>query len=71
MAAASVKLLGAGTRTTFVKEGREIALRDPDKAPSDAQLAILNKRGALAIVKPGQTEPITKGEASAALDATS
>lgn len=69
-AAAKVTLLGAGSRTTFVKDGREISLRDPDKAPSDAQLAILNKRGALAIVKPGQGEPITKGEASAALDAT-
>lgn len=70
MAAVKVNLLQAGTRTTFSKEGREIELRNPDGAPSDAQLAILNKRGALAIVKPGQTEPITKGEASAALDAT-
>lgn len=71
MAAASVKLLGAGFRDTFTKDGREIALRDPEKGPSDAQLAMLNKRGALAIVKPGQVDPISKGQASAALDATS
>ncbi len=70
MAAASkVTLLDAGFATSFKKDGREVALRDPDKGPSDAQLAMLNKAGVLAIVKPGQVDPITKGSASAALDA--
>ncbi len=70
MAAVKVNLLGAGSRTTFTKDGREIELRNPDGGPSDAQLALLNKAGVLAIVKPGQVQPITKGEASAALDVT-
>jgi len=66
--APKVSLLGAGSRTTFEKEGRTIELRNPDGMPSDAQLAMLNKAGVLAIVQPGQCQPITKGEASAALD---
>lgn len=70
MAAAKVTLLEAGERTTFTKDGREIELRNPEGVPSDAQLAILNKRGALAIVKQGQVAMITKGQASAALDVT-
>lgn len=70
-AAKKVSLLDAGVRSTFQKDGREIELRNPEGTPSDAQLAILNKRGALAIVTPGQVEPISKGAASAALDATS
>jgi hypothetical protein len=70
VAAVKVNLLGAGTRTTWVKDGREIALKEPEGKASDAQLAMLNKAGALAIVKPGQVEMISKGEASAALDVT-
>ena len=64
-------LLDAGFRSTWSKNGREMDLRSPEGAPSDAQLAILNKRGCLAIVQPGQVEPISKGTASAALDVIS
>lgn len=69
-AAKKVAVLEVEARTTFVKDGRTIELRNPDGAPSEAQLAVLNKRGCLAIVSPGQVEKITKGLASAALDAT-
>lgn len=69
MAAKKVALLDAGFRSTWSKNGREMDLRDPEGRPSDAQLAILNKRGALAIVVPGQVESISKGAASAAIDA--
>jgi hypothetical protein len=69
-AATKVSLLEAGERTTWTKDGREMNLSNPDGNPSDAQLAVLNKRGVLAIVKPGQIQTITKGQASAALDVT-
>lgn len=70
-AAKKVALLEAGARTTWTKNGREMDLKDPDGKASDAQLAVLNKRGLLAIVGPGQVETISKGQASAALDVTS
>jgi len=70
-AAKKVILLDAGVRTTWNKNGQEVALKEPEGKASDAQLAVLNKRGLLAIVKSGQVEPISKGGASAALDVTS
>jgi hypothetical protein len=69
-AAKKVAILAVEPRTTWTKDGREMNLKDPEGNPSDAQLAVLNKRGCLAIVSPGQVEKITKGLASAALDAT-
>lgn len=70
-AAKKVAVLDVEPRTTWVKDGREIALKEPEGKASDAQLATLNKRGCLVIVAPGQVEMISKGLASAALDATS
>ena len=46
---------------------REIA--DPHGKPTPRQFGALNRAGALAIVEPGQVEPITRGEAAGAIDA--
>ncbi len=42
-------------------------LRDPDDHPTAKQLLKLNGLGCLAVVEPGQVQPLSKGEAAAAL----
>jgi hypothetical protein len=54
--------------TSFVFEGEVRELKDPDGPPTTRQLARLNYLGGLAIVEPGQIDPISKGQAAGALD---
>lgn len=58
-----------GTKYSFVgREGREVALKDPDGKPSEGQLYALLSKGMLAVVSPGTVTPFTKAQASWALD---
>ena len=52
----------------FVFEGHVRELKEPDGPPTGRQLLRLNALGALALVEPGQLQPITKGAAAGALD---
>ena len=49
-------------------DGKVHELRTPEGSATARQLLKLNAIGALAVVEPGQVDPIRKGEAAAALD---
>jgi hypothetical protein len=54
--------------TGFVVDWQWRELRDPDGPPTGRQLERLNRAGMLELVQPGEAQPITKGEAAAAID---
>jgi hypothetical protein len=58
--------LGFNTRFVFGNEVRELV--EPSGPATPRQLARLNRLGLLAVVEPGQVEPLTKGEAAWLLD---
>lgn len=65
----SVALLRAGFLSSFVRAGGEVSeLKDPHGRATWRQLVKLNALGVLAVIEPGQVEPIAKGEAAAAID---
>lgn len=64
----SVRLLHFTPIKSFVFEGHVRELKEPDGSPTARQLLRLNALGALALVEPGQLQPITKGAAAGALD---
>ena len=64
-----LKPLKAQFVTAYFHESGEIReLIEPDGHPTGRQLLKLNRLGALALVEPGQGEPIQKGTAAAAID---
>jgi hypothetical protein len=52
----------------FTFEGERRVLREPEGTATHRQLVRLSALGLLALVEPGQVDPVTKGEAAAALD---
>lgn len=49
--------------------GKVHELREPEGPATGRQLLKLNALGALAVVEPGQVDPIRKGDAAGAIDA--
>jgi len=65
----NLTLLEAGFVTSYRHQSGEVReLIEPDSQPTGRQLMKLNYLGALALVEPGQVEPIQKGSAAAAID---
>jgi hypothetical protein len=64
----NLRLLPRRCLYRFLHRGEWRELRDPTGPPTGRQLLRLNHSGALALVEPGQVEPISKGEAAYALD---
>jgi hypothetical protein len=64
----NLRLLPRRTLYRFLHGDAWRELRDPTGAPTARQLLRLNHVGALALVEPGQVDPISKGEAAYALD---
>jgi hypothetical protein len=64
-----VRLMELERWTHFVRDGRRCFLRDPGERATGRQLLALNARGHLAVVAES-VEPLTKGEAAFAIDAT-
>jgi hypothetical protein len=57
------------TITEFVAaDGTVRQLKEPHGPATSAQLARLNRPGMLGLVRPGEAQPLTKGEAAAAID---
>ena len=56
------------TRFIHPQTGEWCELRDPDGPATGRQLMKLNHAGALVVVEPGQSTPLSKGEAAAVID---
>jgi len=66
----NLTLLDAGFVTSYRHQSGDVReLIEPDGQPTGRQLLKLNRLGALALVEPGQVEPVQKGTAAAAIDA--
>jgi hypothetical protein len=63
-----VRLMQLGRNTRFVHEDEVRELVEPDGRPTGRQLMKLNALGYVAVVEPGQVEPLTKGGAAWLLD---
>ena len=66
---AIARLLALGFVESFEINSDVRVLREPDSLATARQLYWLNAHGLLAVVEPGQVEPITKGGAAYAIDA--
>jgi len=66
----NIRALDAGFVTAYFHESGAIReLIEPAGQPTGRQLLKLKYLGALALVEPGQVEPISKGKAAGAIDA--
>lgn len=65
----NLRLLEAGFVTSYRHQSCDVReLIEPAGQPTGRQLLKLNRLGGLALVEPGQVEPIQKGTAAAAID---
>ena len=67
----NLRLLKAGYVTSYRHQSGDVReLIEPAGLATHRQLHLLNRRGLLAVVEPGQAVPLTKAEAAYAIDAT-
>lgn len=64
-----LRLLRFAPVYAFAVDGDRRELVDPDGPPTARQLELLNRAGAIALVEPGQLEPLTASDASGAIEA--
>ena len=62
------RLLARGFLESFEVDGKVRVLNEPEGPATGRQLRRLNELGVLAVVEPGQVEPLTKGAAAYAID---